>query len=420
VASDALRAYLGEISPYPTLSREEEIDLSRRIQQCSRAYRAALFGVPCVALHIVEQWLQLRRMGRATSVLGPRLPHDSASSRGDRIDRELQKAARLLEQRRLLGLTKTAHQRSEAASIDFALAKALLQADLSTVVIEAAFRELMGRALEVESAREARKQTWLEPAETQRRIAEVQRRRDALMAVKQYFVEHNLKLVVMLAKRFSGMGVPLADLIQEGNIGLIRAVEKFDHSREIRFSTYAAWWIRQALVRAIQEQSRTVRLSRRMHDRIRSYERAHYALQLRLGRGPSSGEVRKLLKLNEKMVEQVLVMRHRELSLESPLPGSGSRPLGEQVEDPCTPNLPDVIDKARSWPTVRGLIRTLDERERAVLHWRFGLFDDEPLTLRQIGERLRISHERTRQIEAKALDKLRKRAGEDFLEGVHC
>jgi RNA polymerase primary sigma factor len=126
------------------------------------------------------------------------------------------------------------------------------------------------------------------------------------------------------------------------------------------------------------------------------------------------------LKLNEKMVEQVLIMRHRELSLESPLPGSGSRPLGEQVEDPCTPNLPDVIDKARSWPTVRGLIRTLDERERAVLHWRFGLFDDEPLTLRQIGERLRISHERTRQIEAKALDKLRKRAGEDFLEGVHC
>jgi RNA polymerase primary sigma factor len=236
-----------------------------------------------------------------------------------------------------------------------------------------------------------------------RRVNEAHER---MTAVKNRFIEHNLKLVVAIAKDYRNLGLSFPDLIQEGNLGLIRAVEKFDHTRGFKFSTYAVWWIRQALVRAIQNHSRTIRLPSHVHDRLQRSQRVRAELTGKLGREPTAAELAPALGTDVEQLEALDRLSREAISLESSVAGTEKR-LEDFVPDPTASQPDGGIDQGRMSSGVGNLIGNLSDREQLILRLRYGLGGEEEHTLEQIGQNLGLSRERVRQLEARALKKLR-------------
>jgi RNA polymerase primary sigma factor len=234
----------------------------------------------------------------------------------------------------------------------------------------------------------------------------VESAQERMTIVKNRFIEHNLKLVVAIAKDYRNLGLSFPDLIQEGNLGLIRAVEKFDHRRGFKFSTYAVWWIRQALVRAIQNHSRTIRLPSHVHDRLQRSQRIKAELTGKLGREPTPAELAPALGTDTDSLEALDRLSREAISLESSVAGTERR-LEDFVGD-AQALLPDGgIDDDRMRMGVGSLIGNLTDREQLILRLRYGLSGEEEHTLEQIGQSLGLSRERVRQLEARALRKLR-------------
>jgi RNA polymerase sigma factor (sigma-70 family) len=219
------------------------------------------------------------------------------------------------------------------------------------------------------------------------------------------FLKANLRLVISLAKRYQASGVPLLDLIQDGNLGLMQAVEKFDWRRGFRFSTSASWWIRQAITRGIANTGRTIRLPVNISDRLLQLQRARSHLEARFGRSPMRAELAAELGLSPAQVVQALGYAAEPLSLSDPL-GEGGE-LGDLVEDHSAPSPMEAAEAALLARETTKLLGSLDERERQILHLRFALDRGEPRTLKQVGQLLDLSHERIRQIEAETMSKLR-------------
>jgi RNA polymerase primary sigma factor len=236
--------------------------------------------------------------------------------------------------------------------------------------------------------------------------AKVEDAHERLTVQKNRFIEHNLKLVVAIAKDYRNLGLSFPDLIQEGNLGLIRAVEKFDHRRGFKFSTYAVWWIRQALVRAIQNHSRTIRLPSHVHDRLQRSQRVRAELTGKLGREPTAAELAPELGTDTGSLEVLDLLSREAISLESSVAGTEKR-LEDFVSD-ATASAPDNgLDSERMRSGVGHLICVLTAREQLILRLRYGLGGEEEHTLEQIGQSLGLSRERVRQLEARALKKLR-------------
>ncbi len=240
-----------------------------------------------------------------------------------------------------------------------------------------------------------------------RRRAELRKLIEDGWAAREHLITANSRLVISVAKKYMGRGVPFLDLIQEGNIGLIRATKKFDYRRGHKFSTYATWWIRQAVTRAIADQGRTIRVPVHMGDQINKLLRVQHQLTQKLGREPTLEEIAEALDVPPKKVENMIQVARRPLSLETPTDDEEDSVLGDFIEDDEAAPPDDTATYNLLREHLNEVLNTLPPREVRILQLRYGLLDGQPYTLEEVGRKMGVTRERVRQIEAQALSRLR-------------
>jgi RNA polymerase sigma factor (sigma-70 family) len=400
---DARHAYMRRVQDVRLLSKQEVAELSSEIDSERAAFADALAPIPGTARLLLERWQDRRDTGRVTAALSRHYRDGSGRDISAQIDADFEKLAKLVERRPL--------PREGIVAL-------LEKAEIGFEIWQELFRELHQASL---ADAEAQRSLGVHTVFARKRLDRAAGALDRYHAAVQKVAFHNLRLVAKCAHRYRNMGVPFMDLVQEGNLGLIRAVEKFEAERGFMFSTYAVWWIQQAMIRALQNQSRTVRLPSHVCEQQVRYRRQYDELVRRLGREPTSHEMSDELGLDleqTSLLETTLVPIR---SMHAPVQGLDDVSFEDALSDEHVSDPIESLDQERVSGAVGRLLEGLDVRERKVLMWRFGLEGDgEASTLGEIGKRLGLSRERVRQIESLALSRLREHARgplRDVLEG---
>jgi RNA polymerase primary sigma factor len=433
-ADDALGLYLQQMGNIPLLTREKELELSQRLERVRARYRHAALWSWSVLARVIETFerihegeVSLERMVDVFPGLG--LTADRIRAR---LARHLNKLRRLhveaqsdpetgtpAARRRLRIAVRLAEQLSPRTELVDQWLNALeSQAAHGTKLEEQSGARWLAREERSRARAELRDLTAQLKAsrEELNRLVRVARRRQALYKkVRSELASANLRLVVSVAKRYRGRGLPFADLIQEGNSGLMRAVDKFDYRLGFKFGTYATWWIRQAVTRALHDLSRMVRVPCHQVGMLANVERAQNELTIKLGREPRPEEVAKALKIKPEDLRALRVAGRAPVSLDEPHGTGDEDSLQEFLDDKTADNPGEAADRSLLKGRIDEALRCLAPRDREVIELRFGLKDGRARTLDEVASAFGITRERIRQIESRGLDKLRQPERSDSL-----